>query len=360
MRGFIVIFNLLFWIVPSTARSQAPQLASTPENVFEAAQLLLQVRDGIPPDLPLATSVSQRYLGHVERLTQVVSAQFAQSTAACRRFTRSYLRLHDQIAHLVDVLAGPAKLEADRFVLVSSRLQVLVGLAALFHRFIENKAEGGLSILTRTSADEQCGIADRERWAQLAKDLTHDAKLFAIARLGTPGLREMGETEDALIRLVGKKSASDRRIFWISLAVGTLISILIWELAPVAGAFLFRIAPAEMSRGALLGLRFGGITAEMMAYSYIDNHLLFVEDQVVKSRRMMLTWSQFMDSMESIMATPINSPRLYYDAIQQLYSQMSLARNLALGPWRRQLGQLERQYGSIDQYVRAHTLMSAP
>jgi hypothetical protein len=347
------------FIAASLLRSEAqtPTVAE-PRSVEEAMPLYLRFRDGTPGDPELFQKKVRDYSQASERFFDQSPAVKSASNDRCGVFLDTYQSIHQQAAVMMGDLSQ-GDLKNTNFYLSDplhlARLQILISLASIFKYMLNRDAEAGAGVLEDREGRVQCTVPDRASWKRQGEAITTLLSDAGLALTGAPGIRDMETIETSLARKIEKKERDNSHRLWTSIGVGSVISIFVWEMAPLLGLRYLSAVPGVRTRIGFFSLKFFGIGTELALFKYADRHFLFVEDSVLEDQTQMISWDDFQKGVQAVLRSEVNSPRFYYDALTQLYGRLSAEMLNILGPWEGVLSQIEDRTGSIDRALQQQT-----
>jgi hypothetical protein len=211
-----------------------------------------------------------------------------------------------------------------------------------------------MGLLDVVHSRQTCSVVDRQEWKASTRQLGMLADASTIDLLGHPGLSQMQRVDEVLTRKIEKKERQDWHLRLISFPIGILVSILIWQLAPVLARPLMKTFLQRTPKLTRFSLLTAGYTGEMLAFKFADDHFLFVEDRIMNTHKpVVMTWDKVIEQIQTFVYSPLNSPHLYYDLISQFYSRLSALMFENLAPYQTELEETEAQWGSIDKAVQA-------
>jgi hypothetical protein len=335
----------LSWTVSSDQCQARGPMDTNPLSIQDIAEAYVRFRDGIPPNPTVALEEYRTFYANSQSITAINREILRDASKECRRYLVAVNRTFTQLDRVLTALKEPG-LSAERKLLNESRLQLLVSLSSVLYRQAEAQREAGFGLLDPTQKSS-CAMRDRHAWMELYVTTVTAANAATVAVMGVPGLSRMKEIERQLAASIVGKEQRDQRNFWLSMGGTILLSAIIWELFPLAGAYVF--PTLGHSALAMWGLRVGGLTAEFMATDYVFDHYLFPEDRVLQARQQGVSWADLLKSTEGLLDTPLNSPRIYYDSLTRFYASWNGRMYQVLAPWESALIQLERTHGQVDR-----------
>ncbi len=327
--------------------------------------LYIRFRDGIPGDLGLYRSRIGAYVAQRDQFFGQVDSIKSSSNWRCQTFLNTFQSVNDQAILMMRDLAreqdeNPKMNMYFMDPLRVARLQILISISSRFRNLLQQDSEAGEGFLEDKNSRTQCVVPQREIWKQQGIDLIKGLTSSALALTGVPGISDMETMETGLTRKIQKKERDNTHRRWTEMAVGTIVSIGIWRLAPMIGLRYFTRVPFFRTHLGFWVIKFFGIGAELVAFRYADRHAILVEDSVINDQTQHLSWDDYMVDVRAALRSEVNSPRFYYDVLTKVYGRISSSMLAVLAPWADQLRQLEQQSGTIDRAIQQqHFLQTA-
>lgn len=257
-----------------------------------------------------------------------------ENEQGCRRYLLAFKRTSTQIVRLMQridraVKSEPKLLSANarelyrQYPLEVARLQISTTLLSMLNGLAQADSEAGFGILDPERSKQVCKVHDRVGWKAAMNRYT-DTQLHAtFALIGAPGLLQMGVMNDALARETVSVETSERWRWWSAFTIETAVSIALWKGVPQI-LRLIRPTLAAANVPTVFAARVLALSGEILTIKEIEDGLLFVEHGLLKRRSHSIEWTDLLNEVESLLDAPMRSPRLYGQAITQVYANMSL------------------------------------
>lgn len=255
---------------------------------------------------------------------KMLRASLPPMDADCSQFLSLFEEMHTDIQDLQQQIfqLGGDGLNAQN-VLPAARLYILDYFATVLAFQIPNQSAGGRRLLDprRTRA---CPFPDQQKWNETAVRLTEALHNATASLFGSLGLVQMSQIEDLLASKIADREDIDETRFIGTIAATGLLSLFSWSVAP--GVLYYLFGPlTSLARGVpLLTIRTSTIASQMYAFDYFNDHILFPENQLTEDRTLILSWKDYLNTLETIVRAPIDSPRLDYLLLTEVFGQISL------------------------------------
>ena len=328
------------------------------DNEAEIYQHYLRYRDGVPPNVerfPLHFAAFQKLRLDFVEFNRTVKQD---STPNCKLFLNTFEELYESATRTFAAITDNPLRPFQSHVLQASRLLILLHSASAMQSHIEHDAEAGSNLLDMQSR-QQCYMEGREEWKTLTRTLLQAFAQSTIDRIGIIGLYDMQLAERELAKKIRQKERWNNGIKAVSLASALAVGVIIWQSAPVIMPIVLESLPFT-AVGTVQFLRIVGGIGEAYLFIYLDQNIFFVEDTLLEDKRHVLSWNDIINSTRDFIHAPLNSPRLYYDMLDQIFAMMSRGVSAQLAPWQDELAEAERRWGSIDQALQRLQKTGAP
>lgn len=308
----------LFLFEPAWADDTSEQLTAKLRQAFSRLQ------NGIPStaDKTAVDEVGRSAYVQLELLRQGLKEEMPKISGQCHRF----LTLSDQLttdlqSSINSFSARPdVPITSDADFELANRLQIGGASFSTLETLMTAGAEGGFEVLI-PSARSTCPFQQRENIKILFHATMLRLNAFFRAAFGVPGLREMYETQERLLRMSLSDEINNRNKFWAIMAVGTVASVAVWEYAPpMAAAAIQRLwgyTPRLItSQVFTYGARASALTAEAAVFSYAGN----LATDPVPPGTLLGSWEEAMTNIQFLVDSPVHAPEVELNYLSQAHA----------------------------------------
>lgn len=332
------------WLLALTA-IQAPAL---PTGKIESLEFFLAIQNGRPPESAAAIQgAATKALASLKLFSPQLSfARRTSTTANCTRFRDVALALSQ------DLVKGITSYSGGDFEL-GNRLQIEIASFLTIQYLLSSKAEGGFGVL---DVHERlvCPFVQRDTLMEQADQTLNDLTAFFRASFGTPGLAAMEDSQRRLLQLALQDEKVERRNFWIYTGALTVASIALWEFAPAALLLgvrgIWGVTPRILTLPSVtFGIQATALTAEGFVFAYAEE---LAADHPQAPKIMLGSWTEFMNAIETIVASPVHAPQLQMVLLSRVHAMVYadvLPWIVARAP---EMNAEEVRYGSLTEALR--------
>lgn len=297
--------------------------------------LLHRLRFGTVPD----PQMFQTKMANIKKLRQEVKdqneniRQIAVNTDNCRKFLRlldrssaEITRLSARVYRILEIkpwlIAENGRALYRSYPYEVARLQIVSSLLTLQNQLVQSDSEAGFGILDPQLSKKACTVQDRNEWKTTLNKFTGDQLQATFALIGAPGLSQMAEMNDALAQQTATVERSERWQWWAAFSVEMAVSVALWKGVPL---ILKVLAPALAAANVptVYATRVLALSGEALMIREIEESVLFVEKALLSRRTHAIEWQDMMNEMARLLDAPMQSPRLYAQAVTQVYASMS-------------------------------------